>query len=184
MKKSYHNKLITILHLAITYTTKNTHITTIVAIVGQSPHHITNTQHFIQQLQGKWLETWQIITSYDVKVLLTSVPVQPSIQIAKQRLQQDSTLTQRTSMFILQITSLLEFCLTHTCFLFQGKYSEQVQGATMGSPISSLISNIFIEDFEVKALMSIPHPMPFCSELWMTPLSLTRHNTARTYWNT
>ena len=134
-------------------------------LVGQSPHHTTNTQHFIQQLQGKWLETQQIITSYDVKVLLTSVPVQPSIQIAKQRLQQDSTLTQRTSMFILQITSLLEFCLTHTYFLFQGKYYEQVQGAAMGYPISSLIANIFIEDFEVKALMSIPHPMPFCSRV-------------------
>ena len=29
--------------------------------------------------------------------------------------------------------SLLEFCLTHTYFLFQGKYYEQVQGAAMGS---------------------------------------------------
>ena len=125
------------------------------------PHHLKNTQHFIQQLQGKKLESGQVITSFDVKALFTSVPVQPAIQIVKQRLQQDNTLPQRTSMSISQITSLLEFCLTNTYFLFQGKYYEQVQGAAMGSPISTLIANIFMEEFEVKALSSIPHPLPF-----------------------
>ena len=47
--------------------------------------------------------------------------------------------------------------VTNTYFLFQGKYYEQVQGAAMGSPISPLIANIFMEEFEVKALSSIPH---------------------------
>ena len=66
-------------------------------------------------------------------------------------------------MSIPQITSLLEFCLTHTYFLFQGKYYEQVQGAAMGSPISPLIANIFMEGFEVKALQSFPNP----PSLWL-----------------
>ena len=109
-------------------------------LVGQSPHHLKNTQHFIQQLQGKKLEPGEVITSFNVKALFTSVPVQPAIQIVKQRLQQDNTLPQRTNMSIPQITSLLEFCLTHTYFFFQGKYYEQVQGAVMGSPINPLIA--------------------------------------------
>ena len=66
-------------------------------------------------------------------------------------------------MSIPQITSLLEFCLTHTYFPFQGKYYEQVQGAAMGSPISPLIANIFMEEFEVQALSSFPHP----PSLWL-----------------
>ena len=61
-------------------------------------------------------------------------------------------------MSIPQITSPLEFCLTNTYFLFQGKYYEQVQGAAMGSPISPLIANIFMEEFEVKALSTSPTP--------------------------
>ena len=65
-------------------------------------------------------------------------------------------------MSIPQITSLLEFCLTNTYFLFQGKYYEQVQGAAMGSPISCLIANILMEDFEVKALSS-----PNTPTLWL-----------------
>ena len=106
------------------------------------------------------LESGEVITSFDVNALFTSVPVQPAIQIAKERLQQDNTLPQRTSISIPQITSLLEFCLTNTYILFQGKYYEQVQGAAMGSPIIPLIANIFMEEFEVKALRSIPHPLP------------------------
>ena len=60
-------------------------------------------------------------------------------------------------MSIQQITTLPDFCLTNTYFLFQGKYYEQVQGAAMGSPISPLIANLFMEEFEVKALSCFPH---------------------------
>ena len=132
-------------------------------LVGQSPHHLKNTQHFIQQLQSKRLEPGEVITSFDVKVLFTLVPVAPSIQIVKQRLQQDPTLPQRTNMSIPQITILLEFCLTNTYFFFQGKYYEQVQGAVMGSPLSPLIANLFMEEFDVNALSSYPHPI----SLWL-----------------
>ena len=66
-------------------------------------------------------------------------------------------------MSIPHITSLLELCLINTYFLFQGKYYEQVQGAVMGSPISPLIANIFMEEFEVKALSSTLHP----PSLWL-----------------
>ena len=44
----------------------------------------------------------------------------------------------------------------------------------MGSPISPLIDNIFMEEFEVKALQSFPTPLPYGSGLWMTPLSSIR----------
>ena len=66
-------------------------------LMGQSPHHLKNTQHFIQQIQGKSLQPGDSITSFDVKALFTSVPVQPAIQIINNRLQQDNTLPQRDS---------------------------------------------------------------------------------------
>ena len=72
---------------------------------------------------------------------------------------QDPTLSQRTGI---SIHTLLEFCLNNTYFLFQGKFYEQVQGAAVGSPISPLIANLFMEEFEVKALSSCPHPPTLC----------------------
>ena len=128
-------------------------------------HHITLKTPNISynNYKAKSWKQGKSSSPYDVKALFTSVPVQPAIQIVKQKLQQDTTLPQRTSMSIAQITSLLEFCLTHTYFLFQGKYYQQAQGAAMGSPISPLIGNIFMEEFEVKALQSFPNP----PSLWL-----------------
>ena len=61
-------------------------------------------------------------------------------------------------MSIPQIVTLLEFCLKNMYFLLHGKYFEQVHGAAMGSPISPLIANLFMEEFEVKSLSTVHHP--------------------------
>ena len=42
--------------------------------------------------------------------------------------------------------------------MFQGQYYEQVEGAAMGSPLSPIVANIFMENFETKALERAPHP--------------------------
>ena len=57
-------------------------------------------------------------------------------------------------MKVEHIISLLEFCLKTTYFQFQGRFFEQLQGAAMGSPISPIVANLFMEDFEIKAINS------------------------------
>ena len=142
---------------AITYEVTKELAGIICPLVGKSQHHLKNTQHFIQQIWQVKLEEREVISSYDVKALFTSVPSDPSINIVKQRLTQEPTLPQRSQMSIPQIVTLLDFCLKNTCFLFWGKYYEQVHGAAMGSPISPLIANLFMEEFEVKTLRTAPH---------------------------
>ena len=39
-----------------------------------------------------------------------------------------------------------------------GRYHEQLEGATMGSSISPTVANIYMEDFELKALNTSLHP--------------------------
>ena len=53
---------------------------------------------------------------------------------------------------------MLQFCLRSTCFVFQGQHYEQIEGAAMGSPLSPIVANIFMEEFETKALETAPHP--------------------------
>ena len=69
-------------------------------LVGQSQHHLRNTKHFTDKIQQVKLQPGQLISSYDVKALFTSVPVDPAINIVKQRLTQDPTFPQRTQMSI------------------------------------------------------------------------------------
>ena len=117
-------------------------------LVGKCPHHFKNTQHFVQHIKEVKLEPGEVMTSYDVMALFTSVPMDPSFNIVKQRLQQDPFLSQRTNMSIQQIVTLLEVCLKNTYFLFQGKYYKQVHDVAMDSPISFLIADLFMEEFQ------------------------------------
>ena len=52
-------------------------------LVGQSQHHLKNTQHFIVKIQQVKLQQGEVISSYEVKTLFTSVPVDPANNIVQ-----------------------------------------------------------------------------------------------------
>ena len=125
-------------------------------LVGRSPYHVMNNLDFIESIRGIQLQPEECMVSYDVEALFTSVPVESAISIIKKHLEEDKGLHQRTAMTVNQISCLLEFCLNTTYFIFQGKMYEQVQGTTMGSPLSPIVANLFMEDLETKALATAP----------------------------
>ena len=55
-------------------------------LVGLSTHHLQNTKDFIQQLKDVKLQQDESIISYDVNALFTSVPIQPVLNIIKNKL--------------------------------------------------------------------------------------------------
>ena len=130
-------------------------------MVGKSSYHVQNNKEFIQHLEGIQLCSDEIIMSYDVKALFTSLPIQPALNIIKKLFEEDTDLQKRTSKTVKHITCLLEFCLRSTYFTFQDKYYEQVEGAAMGSPNSPIVANLCMKNFEVRAIYTSPH-----SPLW------------------
>ena len=46
----------------------------------------------------------------------------------------------------------MEICLTSTFFSFEGEFFKQTYGVAMGSSLSPVVANLFMEDFESKAL--------------------------------
>ena len=75
-------------------------------------------------------------------------------------------------MEVEDIILLLEFCLKNTYFSFQGQFYEQVEGAAMGSPVSPIVANLYMEYLEQKALSTAPPSSD--TGMWMTPLLSTR----------
>ena len=128
-------------------------------MVGMSSHHIQTTRDFVEQIKDICLQQDESIISFDVTALLTSVPNEPVINIIQNKFANDKNLHQRTSITIHHIISLLEFFLKNTYFVFQGNFYEQKEGTAMGSPLSPIIANIFMEDFKTKGLSSAPHPL-------------------------
>ena len=144
---------------AVTYETSKELSRILKHLVGKSPYQVQNNKEFLQHLENIQLGPDEIIMSYDVKVLFTSVPIQPAHNIIQKYLEEDPELQQRTSMTVKHITCLLEFCLRSTYFTFQNKYYEQVEGAAMGSPISPIVANLYMENFEVRAINTSPPPL-------------------------
>ena len=127
-------------------------------LVGKSPHHVQNNQDFLDSIKGIKIKPEECIMSYDVSALFTSIPIEPAIQIIEQQLKDDKDLHSRTNMKIHHIISLLRFCLTNSYFTFQGRFYQQTQGAAMGSPISPVVANLFMENLEVQAIRTSPTP--------------------------
>ena len=82
----------------VTYQTSKEVARILKPLVGKSPHHVKNTQDFIDQIKGIHLGQDQCMMSYDVKALFTSVPTTKVITIIKQLLEQDQDVQQRTSL--------------------------------------------------------------------------------------
>ena len=95
----------------------------------------------------------------ELKKTKCCVPVDKALIKIKERLEEDETLADRTNLSPSDITSLLELCLKCTYCVFRGEFYLPVHGAAMGSPVSPVVCNIYMEDFEKKALMTASHPL-------------------------
>ena len=93
----------------------------------------------------------QKLVSYDVSALFTSVPVDQALTIIREKLQQ------RCQLDVEQVIELLGLCLNTTYFV-HNKFYQQTHGAAMGSPVSPIVCNLYMENFEKIALSSAPSP--------------------------
>ena len=127
-------------------------------LIGKSPHHVHNNKDFLDSTKNIKIEDDECIMSYDVTALFTSIPIDTTISIIRKQLEEDRDLKSRTNMTINHICCLLEFCLKNTYFKFNGAFYEQTEGAAMGSPISPIVANLFMEDLEIKAIRTSKTP--------------------------
>ena len=81
--------------------------------------------------------------SFNVVSLYTNIPINGAIEVIKHIMDLDTT-------------NLVSIYLTSTFFSFDGEFYEETCGVTMGSPLTPMVVNLFMDDFESKALASSP----------------------------
>ncbi|XP_018372103.1 PREDICTED: uncharacterized protein LOC108766985 [Trachymyrmex cornetzi] len=118
---------------------------TLQPLTGKTESHITNSTDFIRKIQKIQLHPTDLLVSFDVESLFTQVPIKDTLNIIKASHKVPSDLI-----------PLIEHCLTTTYFSYNNQFYEQTSGAAMGSPISPVIANIFMEHFEKETLGKTP----------------------------
>ena len=86
--------------------------------------------------------------SFDLMSVFTRVPIADSLKLFSNHFEDG-------------VLALFKHVLTSTYFCFDGKFYEQTYGVVMGSPLSPVIANFFMEDFEKRAKELVPHK-PMC----------------------
>ena len=94
----------------------------------------------------------EVMVSFDIQSLFTNVLIEGAVKAALCKLENDPGLADRTNLTPTQIADLLNFVLRSTYFQYNGSIYEQKDGAAMGSPVSAVIANLHMEEFEERAI--------------------------------
>ena len=121
-------------------------------LCGNSGHHVKDSSDFSNSISSTRIARNEVMISFDVAFLFISVPVKEALRVTNTCLLSDSTLEDRSPIPIVDIMRLLEFCIKNTYFQFRGTIYEQTEGLVMGSRISPVLANLYMEEFEQRAM--------------------------------
>ena len=122
-------------------------------LVGKTKYHIKNSQHLVQKMSEVLIGDQEVFNSHDVVSLFTNTPIEKALDIIRKRMIEDKT---QTNLEVEDVLKLLEFTLTTTYFSFRGHIYQQKIGAAMGSPVSPIVANLFMEFLEQEAIATCP----------------------------
>lgn len=110
-------------------------------LVGNTDSFVKDSTQFIAEIKNIKLDQNDILVSFNVTSLNTNISIDDAMEVILKLIDPD-------------ISKLIEICLRSTFFSFMGEFYEQTCGVAMGSPLSPIVANLFMEDFEAKALMT------------------------------
>ncbi|XP_077517763.1 uncharacterized protein LOC144128315 [Amblyomma americanum] len=128
-------------------------------VVGRRTTYVKDSSHFVNKLKDVTIDDEDVLVSFDVKSMFTSVPVDFAVSSCKRLLENDASLPSRTPIEVVDLCRLLDFCLRNTYFVFRKQHYKQLFGTAMGASVSVVCANIVLERIEAEALGSF-HPAP------------------------
>ena len=118
---------------------------------------VTDSTDFIKKINHHSINPEEeSLVSFDVSTLFISIPVPVALQVINSKIFTCSNFTNVWNVPTENFIKLLEFTITNCIFCFNKKFYKQLQGAAMGSPVSPVTANIYMEHFESLSIPSSP----------------------------
>jgi len=115
--------------------------------------HINNSLDLIQKLENLYIPDNCILVSLDVISLFTNVPIESITDILEEKwsfIETHSTIPKE------EFFNAINLVLHSTFFVFNNKFYKQTYGAPMGSPLSPIIADLFLQKLETDVLNNLP----------------------------
>ena len=117
-------------------------------LVGNTHLTVENTVDFVELIHQVEKKQGDIMVSFDVVSLFSCAPIPEAVSHLRVLLEGDIALHERTKLPVSTIISLVEFCMESTFFQYEDNIYQHKSGAPMGSPLSPLMANIFMDKLE------------------------------------
>ena len=112
---------------------------------------IVHVRQFVTKLR---VQEGESFVSYDVVSLFTKTTIKEACKIIRK--DNDKTLKKRSNLNVDDIMELLKFVLETTYVRFEGELYQQKFGVAMGSLVSYIVMNLYMEDLELKIIATEP----------------------------
>ncbi|BHF83223.1 hypothetical protein SprV_0802636500 [Sparganum proliferum] len=124
-----------------------------------SEHTAVSPTHFLERLRGVKVAPDEIMVSFDVVSLFTPIPKELATRVISDLLERRYDEEQRP-LKRKHIMELLDYCLS-TYFRFYGQVYEQIQGTSMGSPISGYLAEAALQELQTRVFP------PYMPKFWL-----------------
>ncbi|KFD60289.1 hypothetical protein M514_05966, partial [Trichuris suis] len=125
-------------------------------LTGKEPSFIRNSKSLVNEIKEMSLNPDEILVSCDVKGLFPSIPISHTLAVLHNLLINDESLPSRTELNPFHIITLTSFCMQEgNYFQFDNKFYQQVNGAPLGSPLSPVLAEVFLESFERTVFQTV-----------------------------
>ena len=100
--------------------------------LSESKYTIKDTKYFVEKIKKEHIPNDHLLVSFDVKSLVTNVPLDQTIEIILNRVYKKNEIS--TDMTKSEMKELLNLCTKSVHFTFDDNIYVQNDGVAMGSP--------------------------------------------------
>ena len=115
-------------------------------VLSYNGNTVHDTLLFAEEVRKEKINEGELLVSYDVASLFTSIPLDETIQILANKAFENNwfNLTYNLNISKDDLIELLTISTKDQLFQFNGQLYEQIDGVAMGSPLGPLLANVFM----------------------------------------